>query len=72
MSKRNKTTIISLVIIIFMCIIQLIFNVNHAINYQHRVEEGNARWDQVEERIVTVENRLDKIEERVDIIEKGL
>lgn len=72
MSKKNKSTIISFIIIVILFVCQLGFNINHALTYQKRVEQGNARWNQVEARIVTVENRLDRIEERVDKIEKGL
>lgn len=72
MSKRNKSTIISFIIVVILVICQLFVNIKHALNYQDRVKQGNARWEQVEDRIVTVENRLDRIEERVDKIEEGL
>ena len=72
MSKRKKSNIISLVLIILMFIIQIVYNLNYIMDYKQRVESGNNRWYQVEERIINVENRLDKIEHRVDVIEKGL
>lgn len=72
MSRRTKSVIISWVAVILILITQVGYYTYHAIQYRNRVEEGNARWHQVDDRIVTVENRLDRIEDRVDKIEKGL
>lgn len=72
MSKRNKSIVTIWIIIILMLVFECVYYINHAIDYRKRVNEGNARWNQVEDRIVNVENRLDNIETRVDKIEKEL
>lgn len=72
MSKRTKSMIVFWIIILIILVTQMGYYIYHTIQYQRGVNEGNARWYQVEDRIITVENRLDKIEDRVDKIEKEL
>lgn len=51
----NKRMIIFLVIIFAVLTINFVMNIVSEIDYQKRKDSGNARWEQVEERIKKIE-----------------
>lgn len=64
--KKDKIIITSLVIIIVMLIFNMFYSVYEMIDYNNRKESGNARWEQVEKRIVTIEKELDSLKNEVE------
>lgn len=64
--KQNKIVIIALIVVILMLIFNLCYSVFELIDYNKRKESGNARWNEVEERIVTVEKEVNTLKAEVD------
>ena len=64
MDKNNrKLSILTFVIIILLAIL-IGLDIFHIKDYNSKVTSGNARWKQVEERIVRVEDKIYKMEEK--------
>lgn len=64
--KPNKICIFGLILILIMLLANMIYSVYEFIDYQTRVQSGNDRWLQVEERIVNIENQVDSLREEID------
>ncbi len=63
--KKDKFIVIILIIMIMLLIGNLIFSFSELADYNKRKLNGNARWNQVEERIVNIENELDVLKSEV-------
>ena len=63
MSKRNKSIITLMILVIVILVIQMIHYTCMAVSYNKKMTKAEGRID-------IVENRLDNIEIRVDKIEK--
>lgn len=63
--KKDKFIVIILIIMIMLLIVNLIFSFSELADYNKRKLNGNARWNQVEERIVNIENELDVLKSEV-------
>lgn len=65
----DRKRYIKLFIIMLVAIIILAFDIAYSIvqefDYEQRKESGNARWEQVENRITEIEDRLNTVEEKV-------
>lgn len=64
--KRNNRVIIALVLVLILLIFNFVTYFIELVDYQNRVESGNARWKQVEERIVNIENEVDILKREVE------
>lgn len=64
--KRNNRVIIALVLMLMLLIFNFVTYFWELVDYQNRVESGNARWKQVEERIVNIENEVDILKREVE------
>lgn len=64
--KRNNRVIIALVLMLMLLIFNFVTYFIELFDYQNRVESGNARWKQVEERIVNIENEVDILKREVE------
>lgn len=63
--KKDKFIVLILIIMIMLLIGNLIFSFSELADYNKRKLNGNARWNQVEERIVNIENELDVLKSEV-------
>lgn len=63
--KKDKFIIVILIMMIMLLIGNLIFSFSELADYNKRKLNGNARWNQVEERIVNIENELDVLKSEV-------
>ncbi len=63
--KKDKFIVVILIIMIMLLIGNLIFSFSELADYNKRKLNGNARWNQVEERIVNIENELDVLKSEV-------
>lgn len=64
--KKNNRVIIALVLVLMLLIFNFVTYFWELVDYQNRVESGNARWKQVEERIVNIENEVDILKREVE------
>ena len=62
MKDDAAKVIIILMTMLIVVVIDLTVNIMHLASYEERKEAGNARWEQVEDRILEVERRIDKVE----------
>lgn len=62
--KEDKKLFAILISLLIALVIDFSATVMHIANYDDRKAEGNARWEQVEERIVEVEQRMNIIENK--------
>ena len=54
-NKKDKIIPIVFMFVLVMLIFQLIYSIFDYFNFQRRVEDGNDRWKQVEEKIQEIE-----------------
>ena len=54
-NKKDKVIPIVFAAVLIILIIQLIYSILNYFDFQQRVEDGNDRWRQVEERIQEIE-----------------
>lgn len=54
-NKKDKVVPIVFAAVLLILIIQLIYSILNYFDFQQRVEDGNDRWRQVEERIKEIE-----------------
>lgn len=64
--KKNNRVIIALVLVLMLLIFNFVTYFWELVDYQNRVESGNARWKQLEERIVNIENEVDILKREVE------
>lgn len=55
MEKYEKIMPVILVVVLLFLIIEFVYTIFNYIDYENRKDSGNARWEQVEERIETIE-----------------
>ena len=66
MDKNNrKLSILTFVIIILLAIL-IGLDIFHIKEYNSKVTSGNARWEQVEDRILEYEHKIDLLEKDVE------
>ena len=66
MDKNNrKLSILTLVIIILLAIL-IGLDVFYVKDYNNKATSGNARWEQVEDRILEYEHKIDLLEKDVE------
>ena len=66
MDKNNrKLSILTLVIIILLAIL-IGLNIFYIKDYNNKAALGNARWEQVEDRILEYEHKIDLLEKDVE------
>lgn len=58
-NKKDKVIPIVFAAVLLILIIQLIYSILNYFDFQQRVEDGNDRWRQVEERIQEIERCCD-------------
>lgn len=61
-TDNTPKVIVVLMALLVVVAIDLTVNIMHLGSYEERKEAGNARWEQVEERIIEIEERMDKLE----------
>lgn len=59
--KKDKLIITTLIIAIIFLLCGFCFSVAEQIDYNNRKASGNARWNQVEERIIKIEKELNNL-----------
>ena len=64
--KPNKLFIFGLILVLIFLLFNMAYSVYEFVDYQSRVQSGNDRWLQVEERIVNIENQVDSLREEID------
>lgn len=58
--KLGKSIAIFIALLIVL-VINLIVNISHLANYEAQKASGNARWQQVEERLVEMEDKIENL-----------
>lgn len=58
----NKLILVAIFMIMFLLIASIIFEFTHICQFDIRKQEGNDRWQQVENRIEEYENKIDYLE----------
>lgn len=66
MDKTDRSTLILSVIIFILLVINGWANIHHAHQFTERTDAGNARWEQVEERIKTYEHKIEILEKDIE------
>ena len=64
--KEKIKTIVILAVLLFLVTVDLFTNIAHRINYDDQKASGNARWEQVEQRIIEVEQKMVEVEKKVE------
>lgn len=72
MDKVDKITLVLTSAIIFLLVINAIVNIRHAHQFQERVDAGNARWEQVEDRVTAYEHKIDLLEKDIENLQLKL
>lgn len=63
--KKDKFIVVVLIIMIMLLVGNLIFSFSELADYNKRKASGNARWNQIEERIVSIENEINVLKSEV-------
>lgn len=61
MDKNIKKIIILFVIIIILLLSNVIYNILFIIDFSKQKENGNGKWQMVEERIINIEKQVEEI-----------
>ncbi len=61
--KKETITPILLIIVLFLLISEFIYAIYHQIHFQHKIDDGNARWKQVEEILDDYDIRIEELKE---------
>lgn len=64
--KKDKLIIVALIVAIIFLLCSFGFSVAEQIDYNKRKASGNARWNQVEERIINIEKDLNNLKVEVE------
>lgn len=59
--NENNVIVIALVLVLIMLLANMFYSAFEYIDYTRRVQSGNDRWLQVEERIVNIEKKVNAI-----------
>lgn len=63
--EKQKLIVIALILVIVFLICNFGFSISELIDYNKRKASGNARWNQVEERIRNIENDINVLKTEV-------
>ena len=66
MDKNNRKLLILTFIIIILLAVLIGLNIFYIKDYNNRAASGNARWEQVEDRILEYEHKIDLLEKDVE------
>ena len=66
MDKNNRKLSILIFVIIILLAILIGLDIFHIKDYNSKVTSGNARWEQVEDRILEYEHKIDLLEKDVE------
>lgn len=61
MDKTNSTLTV-LILLVLVVIAELVVSIYHIGNYDSQKAAGNAKWQQVEERLLIMENKIENLE----------
>lgn len=61
-SPNNNKVIAVLILLLVVLVIDLTMSIYHITNYNAQKESGNARWQQVEQRIISLEDKIKILE----------
>ena len=61
-SSNNNKVIAVLILLLVVLVIDLTMSIYHITNYNAQKESGNARWQQVEQRIISLEDKIKILE----------
>ena len=64
--KPNKLFIFGLILVLIFLLFNMAYSVYEFVDYQSRIQSGNDRWLQVEERIVNIESQVNSLREEID------
>lgn len=64
--KPNKVCIFGLILVLILLLFNMAYSVYEFVDYQSRIQSGNDRWLQVEERIVNIESQVNSLREEID------
>lgn len=65
MKDKNNKCIAVLIALLIILVIDLGIGIHHISNYSAQKEAGNARWRQVEQRIIQIENKVRDLEIKI-------
>ncbi len=66
MNKDKYVKMIALmIIVIIVLILDIVFTILHEMNYNKRVNTGNERWLQIENRMMQTEEKVQVIEDKL-------
>lgn len=66
MDKNNRKLLILTFIIIILLAILIGLNIFYIKDYNNKAASGNARWEQVDDRILEYEHKIDLLEKDVE------
>lgn len=66
MDKTDRSIMILAIIIFLLLVINGWANIHHAHQFTERTDAGNARWKQVEERILEYERKIEVLEKDIE------
>lgn len=61
MKDKFAKSIFVLIALLIVLIVNLTIDIFYVINYEARKNEGNMRWEQVEERLVEMEMKIEHL-----------
>lgn len=64
--KPNKVCIFGLILVLIFLLFNMAYSVYEFVDYQSRIQSGNDRWLQVEERIVNIESQVNSLREEIE------
>lgn len=64
MKDNTHKAIVVLMLLLIAVVIDLTTNIIHIANYDDQKAAGNARWEQVEERIIELEEKIEILENK--------
>ena len=66
MERKDKVVVAGLVSILIFIVINIFSTIHTMSDYEQRKESGNARWKQVENRILQTEEKVNNLEKEIE------
>lgn len=66
MDRTDRSVLILSIIIFILLVINGWFNIQHAHSFTERKLQGNARWEEVENRIMCYEHKIELLEKEIE------
>lgn len=65
-NRRFDRSLFFLIAILVLLVLNFIYSISETVDYYSRIQSGNNRWLQVENRIVSIEQKVNELEGELD------